>query len=112
MSNLLRHGDIEYGRHLEKWPSPNYAQFLKIPPCRMLKPYEYIIQINSQTFLSMKCLRVYRAEPGLFISLIDIVVEDISVLLSLVYSALLWVNSQHWAAAMFVSSVGGGVNLC
>ena len=24
----------------------------------------------------------------------------------------LWVNSQHWAAAMLVSSVGGGVNLC
>ena len=23
-----------------------------------------------------------------------------------------WVNSQHWAAAMLVSSVGGGVNLC
>ena len=39
----------------EKWPSPSYAQFLKIPPSRMLKPYLYI-QINSQTFLSTKCL--------------------------------------------------------
>ena len=24
----------------------------------------------------------------------------------------LWVNSQRWATAMLVSSVGGGVNLC
>ena len=66
MTYLLRYGDIEFGSHLEKLPSPRYTQLLKIPPIRILKPYVYIInQTNSQTFLSTKCLRVFRAEPGL-----------------------------------------------
>ena len=36
-----------------------HAHFGKIPPTgsRILKPYVYIIQINSQTFLRTKCLR-------------------------------------------------------
>ena len=54
-------GNIEFA----KWPSPRYAQFFKVPPSRMLKSYVYIIQINSQTFLSTKCLRVCREEFGL-----------------------------------------------
>ena len=62
MPYLLRHGDIEFGSHFEKWPSPRYAQFLK---CRILKPYVYITQINSQTPIPPKCLRAYRAGPGL-----------------------------------------------
>jgi len=66
MTYLLRYRDIEFGSHFIKWPPPRYAQFLKIPSIRILKPYVYIInQTNSQTFLSTKCLRVYRAEPGL-----------------------------------------------
>ena len=65
MTYLLRYKDIDFGSHFEKWPSPRYAQFLKIPPSRIVKPYVYIIQINSQTFLSTKCLLVYWAGPGL-----------------------------------------------
>ena len=65
MPYLLRYGDIEFGSHFDKWPSQRYAQFLKFPPSRILKPYVYISQINSQTFLSTKCLRAYRAGPGL-----------------------------------------------
>ena len=65
MPYLLRYGDIEFGSHFEIWPSPRYAQFLKIPPSRILKPYVYIIQINSETSLSTKCLRAYRARSGL-----------------------------------------------
>ena len=66
MPYLLRYGDIEFGSHFEKWPSPRYAQFLKCPPSRILKPYVYITQINSQTSILPKCLRAYRAGPGLF----------------------------------------------
>ena len=62
--NLLRYVDIEFGSHFEKWPSPRYAQFLKFSSSRILKPYVYITQINSQIFLSTKCLRAYRAGPG------------------------------------------------
>ena len=65
MPYLLRYGDIEFGSHFFKWPSPRYAQFLKFPPSRILKPYVYITQINSQTLSSTKCLRAYRAGPGL-----------------------------------------------
>jgi len=36
------------------WPVFEYS---------MLKPYEYVIQSNSQTFVSTKCLRVNRAGP-------------------------------------------------
>ena len=64
MTYLLRYREIESGSHFEKWPLPRYAQLLKIPPSRILKPYEYNIQINSQTFLSKKCPRVYSAGPG------------------------------------------------
>ena len=39
--------------------------FVKIPPSRIFKPYVYVIQINNQTYLTMKCLRVYKAGPGL-----------------------------------------------
>ena len=49
----------------EHWSSPRYAQLFKIPPSRILKSYVYTIQINRQTFLSTKCLRGYRAGPGL-----------------------------------------------
>ena len=62
---LLRYGDIEFGSHFEKWPSPRYAQFLKFPPSRILKPYVYITQIKSQTSIPPKYLRAYRAGPGL-----------------------------------------------
>ena len=65
MPYLLRYRDIEFGSHFEKWPSPRYAQFLKFPPSRILKPYVYITQINSQTSIPPKCLRAYRAGPGL-----------------------------------------------
>ena len=65
MPYLLRYGDIEFGSHFEKWLSPRYAQFLKFPPSRILKPYVYITQINSQTSILPKCLRAYRAGPGL-----------------------------------------------
>ena len=65
MPYLLRYGDIEFGSHIEKWPSPRYAHFLKCPPSRILKQYVYITQINSQTSTSTKCLRAYRAGPGL-----------------------------------------------
>ena len=65
MPYLLRYGDIEFGSHFEKWPSPRYAQFLKFPPSRMLKPYVYITQINSQTSIPPKCLRAYKAGQGL-----------------------------------------------
>ena len=65
MPYLLRYGDIKFGSHFEKWPSPRYAQFMKCPRSSILKPYAYITQINSQTFLSTKCLRAYRAGPGL-----------------------------------------------
>ena len=65
MPYLLRYGDIEFGSHFEKWPSPRYAQFLKCPPSRILKPYAYITQINSQTSIPPKCLRAYRVGPGL-----------------------------------------------
>ena len=41
------------------------APFLKFPPSRILKPYVYITQINSQTSIPPKCLRAYRAGPGL-----------------------------------------------
>ena len=47
MPYLLRYGDIEFGSHFGKWPSPRYAQFLKFPRSRILKPYVYITQINS-----------------------------------------------------------------
>ena len=60
MPYLLRYVDVEFGSHFEKRPSPRYAQFLKIPPSRILKPYVYIIQINRKTFLRKKRLRVYR----------------------------------------------------
>ena len=65
MPYLLRYRDIEFGSHFEKWPSPRYAQFLKFPPSRILKPYVYITQTNSQTSILPKCLRAYRAGPGL-----------------------------------------------
>ena len=65
MPYLLRYRDTEFGSHFEKWPSPRYAQFLKFPPSRILKPYVYITQIYSQTLISPKCLRAYRAGPGL-----------------------------------------------
>ena len=65
MPYLLRYGDIEFGSHFKKWPSPRYSQFLKFPPSRILKPYVYITKINSQTFLTTKCLRAYRAGQGL-----------------------------------------------
>ena len=65
MLYLLRYGDITFGSHFEKWPSPHYAQFFKFPPSRILKTYVYITQINSQTFLNTKCLRAYWAGPGL-----------------------------------------------
>ena len=65
MPYLLRYGDIEFGSHFVKWPSSRYAQFLKFPPSRILKPYVYITQINSQTSTSTKCLRANRAGPGL-----------------------------------------------
>ena len=68
MPYLLKYGDIEFGSHFEKWSSPRYAQFLKFPPSRILKPYVYITQINSQTSSSTKCLRAYRAGPGLCLS--------------------------------------------
>ena len=64
MPYLLRYRDIEFGNHFEKWLSPHYAQFLKFPSSRILKPYVYITQINSQTWSSTKCLRAYRAGPG------------------------------------------------
>ena len=64
MPYLLRYGDIEFGSHFEKWPSPRYAQFLKFPPSRILKLYVYITQINSQTSIPPKCLRAYTAGPG------------------------------------------------
>ena len=67
MPYLLRYRDIELGSHLKKWLSPRYVQFLKFPPSRILKPYLYITQINSQTLSSTKCLRAYRAGPvGIF----------------------------------------------
>ena len=44
------------------------TQFLVIPPSRIVKPYVYIVEINSQTFLNMKCQRLNRAESGLFIT--------------------------------------------
>ena len=65
MPYLLRYGDIEFGSHFEKWPSPRYAQFFKFPPSRIFKPYVYITQIYSQTSIPPKCLRAYRAGPGL-----------------------------------------------
>ena len=65
MPYLLRYGDIEFGSRFEKWPSPRYARFLKCSPSRILKPYVYITQINSQTSIPPKCLRAYRAGPGL-----------------------------------------------
>ena len=65
MPYLLRYRDIGFGSHFEKWPSPRYAQFLKCPPSRILKPYVYITQTNSQTSILPKCLRAYRAGPGL-----------------------------------------------
>ena len=65
MPYLLRYRDIEFGSHFEKWPSPRYAQFLKFPPSRILKAYVYITQIYSQTSIPPKCLRAYRAGPGL-----------------------------------------------
>ena len=68
MPYLLRYGDIEFGSHFDKWPSPRYAQFLKCPPSRILKPYVCITQINSQTSIPPKCLRAYRAGPGLLVS--------------------------------------------
>ena len=68
MPYLLRYGDIELGSHFEKWPSPRYAQFWKLPPSRILKSYVYITQINSQTSTSTKCLRAYWAGPGLSLS--------------------------------------------
>ena len=72
MPYLLRYGDIEFGSHFEKWPSPRYAQFLKCPPpSNIFKPYVYITQINSQTSIPPKCLRAYRAGPGLFGALLN-----------------------------------------
>ena len=41
------------------------VQFVTFPPSRILKPYVYITQIYSQTFLSTKCLRACRADPWL-----------------------------------------------
>ena len=61
MTYLLRYGDIVFGSHFENWPSPRYAQFFENSTGRMLNPYVYIIQINSQTVLSTKCLRDCRA---------------------------------------------------
>ena len=58
MPYLLRYRDIEFGSHFEKWSSPR-IQFLKFPPSRILKPYLYVTQINSQTLSSTKCLRAY-----------------------------------------------------
>ena len=68
MPYLLRYGDVEFGSHFEKWPSPRYAQFLKFPPSKILKPYVYITQINSQTSIPPKYLRAYRAGPGLMVA--------------------------------------------
>ena len=65
MQYLLKYGNIEFGSHFEKWPSQRYAQVFKCPPSRILKPYVYITQINSQTLSSTKCLRAYRAGPEL-----------------------------------------------
>ena len=67
MPYLLRYNDIEFGSNYEKWPSPRYAQFWKFTPTRIIKPYVYITQINSQTILSTKCLRAYKAGPGLHV---------------------------------------------
>ena len=67
MPYLLRHRDIEFGSHFQKWPSPCYAQFFLFPLSRILKPYVYITQINSQTSSSTKCLQAYRAGPGLVV---------------------------------------------
>ena len=53
MAYLLRYGDIEF--------AGNFAQVLK---------YIIIIQINRQTVLCMKCLRVYSE---------DVFVTDISI---------------------------------
>ena len=78
---FLFNGDIKFGSHFEKWPLPRYAQFLKFPPSRILKPYVYIIQINSQTSIPPKCLRAYRAGPGLIsgTSKTDVLVELVHV---------------------------------
>ena len=65
MPYLIRYGDIEFGSHFEKWPSPRYAHFLKFPPSRIVKPYVYITHIYSQTSISPKRLRAYRAGHGL-----------------------------------------------
>ena len=59
MPYKLRYGDIQFGSHFEK------CNLFIFPPCRILKPYVYTTQINSQTFLSMQCLRAYRAGPEL-----------------------------------------------
>ena len=83
MPYLLRYRDIEFGSHFEKWPSPRYAQFFKFPPSRILKPYVYITQTNSQTSILPKCLRAYRAGPGLYV-----VVGTISVILHVFLAAI------------------------
>ena len=43
-----------------------YCIWQPFPPSRILKPYVYSIQINNQTFLNAKCLRICRAQLGLF----------------------------------------------
>ena len=44
MPFLLRHGDIIFCSHFEKWPSPRYAQLLKfLPSSVFLKPDTYIL---------------------------------------------------------------------
>ena len=63
---LLKYGDIEFGSHFEKCRR-HVMTSVFIPPGRIVKPYLYIIQTNSQTVLGTTCLRVYYAVPGLML---------------------------------------------
>ena len=98
MPYLLRYGDIEFGSHFEKWPSPRYAQFLKFPPSRILKPYVYITQINSQTSIPPKCLRAYRAGPGLIIANVR---TDQAVWFEYPQQLLIWFHSPSLSTILF-----------
>ena len=70
--------------------------FLKFPPSRILKPYLYITQINSQTSIPPKCLRAYRAGPGLVMK---------NCKLSCANTIYIYVNEQ-----MYISTVDTNIN--
>ena len=59
-----------------------YALFLTISPSRMFKSYVYIIQINSQTFLSTTCLMVNRAEPEVLFPVWLLFTQNVALIIS------------------------------